>query len=612
MSDQFTGRGLTKVSATKENEFWWGWMDLHKIDAEQRIIEGFATTEEIDDEAGIWQGQMYKGDVVSAEAVKEALPDYMEWANLREMHDLSAVGVVIKAELIDGDVEVDGRTYKNPLHIVAKVVDDEAWRKVKEGVYKGFSIGGKVIKAVLEKITGQLVRKVVKLMMVEISLVDRPRNPGARILLWKSFSLDEQTENIRSAWYKQFRSSVVPKLKSDEAWVKEVFSDRVIVHTQDGLYAYAFTVDASGEIVFDQPPVKVRVEYLSEGEPTPGAGEEPVQKASYPWDKCVREQTERYGSEETAKKVCGMIRSKYGHKAATGDDLPANAEPDIVYDGELDSILVEIETELGISPKKVKLEGGTKVTKLQNTKVQKVAVDPSKAVSMLQALRDEAELNGDLDGASLFSQAIALSMQAGQGAPEEPEPETETETETPEGGEETPPEAGEEEMLLAARNGNLKKAGRIFSGTSATAMHGVIQALAKLLAGSGDETANKILGCYAPPAELPAEGGEAAKIAGAKDLQKAFQPALDGFQKVLQDFSQRLESLERLPAPGGPVLRAVDKTIAGQEPPETEEGSGTHPSVAELRKLAALEPNPIKRAEIARQLFIAEQKTVKK
>jgi hypothetical protein len=32
----------------------------------------------------------------------------------------------------------------------------------------------------------------------------------------------------------------------------------------------------------------------------------------YPWEQCIADQTERYGDEEIANKVCGMIRSKYG------------------------------------------------------------------------------------------------------------------------------------------------------------------------------------------------------------------------------------------------------------------------------------------------------------
>jgi len=39
-----------------------------------------------------------------------------------------------------------------------------------------------------------------------------------------------------------------------------------------------------------------------------------VNLADYPWDKCVADQTERYGDEETAKKVCGAIKAMYGSK----------------------------------------------------------------------------------------------------------------------------------------------------------------------------------------------------------------------------------------------------------------------------------------------------------
>jgi hypothetical protein len=35
-------------------------------------------------------------------------------------------------------------------------------------------------------------------------------------------------------------------------------------------------------------------------------------RKDYPWDQCIADQTEKYGDEETAKKVCGMIKAKYG------------------------------------------------------------------------------------------------------------------------------------------------------------------------------------------------------------------------------------------------------------------------------------------------------------
>ena len=37
-----------------------------------------------------------------------------------------------------------------------------------------------------------------------------------------------------------------------------------------------------------------------------------IHLASYPWDKCIEEQTAKYESEETAKRICGYIKSQYG------------------------------------------------------------------------------------------------------------------------------------------------------------------------------------------------------------------------------------------------------------------------------------------------------------
>jgi len=40
--------------------------------------------------------------------------------------------------------------------------------------------------------------------------------------------------------------------------------------------------------------------------------EKGISLQDYPWDECVADQTERYGDEETAKKICGYIKSTYG------------------------------------------------------------------------------------------------------------------------------------------------------------------------------------------------------------------------------------------------------------------------------------------------------------
>jgi hypothetical protein len=124
-------------------------------------VHGIATSEALDDQ----------GEVVQAAAMRAAIPDYMRFPALREMHQLSAAGTTLEAEVGD-----DGVT-----RIVAHVVDPIAVAKVRNQVYRGFSIGGRVTKRALgdpKTITG--------LVLNEISLVDRPANPEAVFDCWKA------------------------------------------------------------------------------------------------------------------------------------------------------------------------------------------------------------------------------------------------------------------------------------------------------------------------------------------------------------------------------------------------------------------------------------------
>jgi phage head maturation protease len=134
--------------------------EITKIDEAEQLVFGYASTEALDSQ----------GEIVKREALEAALPDYMRFANIREMHQPSAVGVATKAQ-------IDGKG----LFLGAKIVDPTAWEKVVQGVYKGFSIGGKVTsRDETEKhvITG--------LRLSEISLVDRPANPEAVFTMYKS------------------------------------------------------------------------------------------------------------------------------------------------------------------------------------------------------------------------------------------------------------------------------------------------------------------------------------------------------------------------------------------------------------------------------------------
>jgi HK97 family phage prohead protease len=126
---------------------------IAKIDGEQRMVWGYASTE-IEDE---------QGETVTRDALAAALDDYMRFANIREMHQPSAVGIAREAAVDD-----------KGLYLGAKIVDDDAWAKVVEGVYKGFSIGGRVTaRDPMDR------RVIIGLSLTEISVVDRPANPEA-------------------------------------------------------------------------------------------------------------------------------------------------------------------------------------------------------------------------------------------------------------------------------------------------------------------------------------------------------------------------------------------------------------------------------------------------
>lgn len=130
---------------------------LAKVDEKQRMVWGWASTERKD----------LQGEIIKSDAIKKALPDYMEWANIREMHRASAVGIAKEADVRPMGNGEDG------LWLGAKIVDDDAWTKVEEGVYKGFSVGGERLAKVGKEIT--------EIRLVEISLVDRPANPDCKI-----------------------------------------------------------------------------------------------------------------------------------------------------------------------------------------------------------------------------------------------------------------------------------------------------------------------------------------------------------------------------------------------------------------------------------------------
>lgn len=131
------------------------------------IVEGPVSSETIDTE----------DEVVDYDAIKAAAADYMQFANMREMHDPhTASGTMLNLDFNDDARIILGRSH---------VVDPGAVKKVLSGVYKGYSIGGRKLAWKMEKRGGQNIRRLTKLWWGETSYVDRPANPDAVFTLAK-------------------------------------------------------------------------------------------------------------------------------------------------------------------------------------------------------------------------------------------------------------------------------------------------------------------------------------------------------------------------------------------------------------------------------------------
>jgi len=95
--------------------------------------------------------------------------------NVRAMHGKTAAGKLTSIYFNDAEKAIE---------VVAKVVDDNEWNKVLEGVYTGFSVGGKYAKRWADSDLPGVMRYTAD--PSELSLVDNPCIPGATFSLIKA------------------------------------------------------------------------------------------------------------------------------------------------------------------------------------------------------------------------------------------------------------------------------------------------------------------------------------------------------------------------------------------------------------------------------------------
>ena len=148
-------------------------MPIGKVDVERRMVSGFATLDNVD----------RQGDIVTTESSVEAFKNFR--GNLREMHQPSAVGKIVSFKE-DKYFDPSDKKFYSGVYVSAYVSKgaQDAWEKVLDGTYTGFSIGGNITTwddAYDEKID-KTIRVIKNYELHELSLVDNPANQFANIL----------------------------------------------------------------------------------------------------------------------------------------------------------------------------------------------------------------------------------------------------------------------------------------------------------------------------------------------------------------------------------------------------------------------------------------------
>ena len=148
-------------------------MPLTKVDKERRIVSGFASLDNLDKQ----------DDIVTAEASLDAFARFR--GNIREMHQPSAVGKMVSFKE-DKYFDPESKKFYKGVFVSAYISKgaQDAWEKVIDGTYTGFSIGGRMNKwddAYDEK-SDTSIRVIKEYDLIELSLVDSPANQFANIV----------------------------------------------------------------------------------------------------------------------------------------------------------------------------------------------------------------------------------------------------------------------------------------------------------------------------------------------------------------------------------------------------------------------------------------------
>lgn len=197
---------------------------ITKVDEERRLVFGRAADETPDKSGEVMD---YASSRPNFEAWSREIHEASRgksFGNIRAMHGKTAAGVLAQPIHFDDEGKA--------LDVVVKVVDDQEWKKVLDGVYTGFSIGGSYARRWQD---GPHTRYTAQ--PTEISLVDNPCIPSARFfdlvkadggIEQRAFRLPQVGDRV------SFDSDRQTDKGPSDGEVVEIDGDRVKVRHADG------------------------------------------------------------------------------------------------------------------------------------------------------------------------------------------------------------------------------------------------------------------------------------------------------------------------------------------------------------------------------------------
>lgn len=156
---------------------------ISKVDEEKRQVTGVGTSEAIDADGEICD---YAGSKPYIEAWSESAVERSQgksFGNIREMHQLSAVGKLAEPIVFD-----DAQKF---VILTSYVSDEDAWAKCLDGTYTGFSIRGPIVGDKWSDPENPGVKRYI-CAPIEFSLVDLPCNPDAVFTAVKAGGVTEE------------------------------------------------------------------------------------------------------------------------------------------------------------------------------------------------------------------------------------------------------------------------------------------------------------------------------------------------------------------------------------------------------------------------------------